>query len=365
MSCSLSKLICKHYDLPTDSSQFKTVYRASLRYLIRAMDSREFQATLVKVTGVTKRDFRLALTNSGYYTLNLKMHVITSASCKADPKLVAASLATHKILKADRVALAHFYADGVIRKHVLMIKREFGGTIPTMAQIQSRLAWLLSRLDRHMNGIVFKRMRFIVGSTDLDYADLKVELKAKLIQTYYWTMPRNRSVAHLVASTTQSLNNTAVNMIQYYTAGKRARIVRNEKMMFEYVEVGFDTSTKDSGHGDPLPHKELAVDHSHLSLEGKIAVQQLVANFAVTAKKSLILKLFMGIHDSEFTEFLRDNRLIGKVEDNTDFQEAVPQSEFIQKVAEFAEVTRKFIRKFLELMQSALNGQEVDYASAA
>jgi len=196
---SLARMIMQYFDFDSDSKEFSFIYLNSVKYILHHISASEFNRRAKIVSKKSAKDFRLMLSNSGYCTFLLKLHIIDAlANTRTKYFNIKASRKEFGIKKSDRLVLDLVYKDKEIKQRVVAIVKEFGNkhNMPTMAEITAVLVEVLKRMEARINNIVRRKLHFIVSSNNMDDADMKVELRSKLIQSYYWSLPANKSLEH-------------------------------------------------------------------------------------------------------------------------------------------------------------------------
>ena len=356
---SLARMIMQYFDFDSDSKEFSFIYLNSVKYILHHVSASEFNRRVKIVSKKSAKDFRLMLSNSGYCTFLLKLHVIDAlANTRTKNFNIKASRKKFKIKKTDRLILDTVYKDKEIKQRVAAIVKEFGnkGNMPTMEEITATLVEVLKRMEARINNIVRKKLHFIVSSNNMDDEDMKVELRSKLIQSYYWSLPANKSLEHWTMSMNSILTNATINLIEHWTYQKRARMFKDTDGSFKLRES--TSNVKIAGDEDDF---DVQVEDHEISktfernIFSSISTEQLWKKFVTTEKRSLIFKVMMGIYDESFTDWLKAEKYITRTQDNSDFQDAVDNYDFLATVARFVKMkTKKFFR-LIERMRIALN----------
>jgi hypothetical protein len=356
-SCSLAKLICVYFDIPSTSKEFEFVYLNSVKYLIRAISASEYHKRVKTVSKRSVKKFRLQITSSGYYILNLKLHVINAVAFRRRKDFsLELCCATHEILKRDVKALEGHYSNRELVSAVARISKEFGGKkhLPSIVGVKRTLAVIMKRIERKIYSVIYTKLRFIANSGHLDKHDLKIELQAQIIQSYYWMIPQNKSEDHWVMTMLKTLKNLSINFINYWNAKKRARMVRLDTGEFIHVET--TENIKVASNDDVKIEDTTACDLFRESMELSITTKQLIQQFATTAKKSTIIKLMMGIYDLDFTEWLKKRKHISFTMDNTDYQEQVSHKKFRSILAVYVRISDEKMNTIVKKLQCAVSG---------
>lgn len=354
---SLAKLICVYFDTTKDTKDFSFIYLNSIKYLLRSISASEFHKRIKTVSKKSIKKFRLQITASGYCLLNLKLYVINAVAFRKSKGFnLKESYTQYGIRSWDRQCLDSVYRDKEIVACVKAYSKEFGGkkNLPCLKSVADTLAVVMSRISKKLYSTVFRKLRFIAKSGPLDLVDLRTELQAQLIQSYYWMIPQCKSEDHWVMTMLKTLKNLSVNLINYWTAKKRARMVRADNGDFIFLETS-ENIQADSNEDFKIESAEVS-DSFRTDMELTITTKQLITKFATTEKKSMILKLMMGVFDVQFTEWLKKNKLISNSLDNTDYQEQASRKDFFRSLASYIRISESKMLMILEKLKYAISG---------
>jgi hypothetical protein len=344
---SLAKFISDYFEVPCGSKDFLYIYSSSLKYLTKTITAGTMHKRIKTVTNKSVKVFRLQLVNVGYYLLNVKMWLIHSYANKRNPKWNGrAELDSMGIMKYDKLYLPQFVSDPELRSQVKAMMFQLGGKvgIPTIKSLKETLIKVVQlaevKLKPLINNLLWTKLKFLVQCGSLDFESVKGELKAKMIQTFYWLAPyRKESINHWVMSMIKPIKNHAINLINFHTTQKRTRMIE-ENGVYKVVETSVDSVEEDR-----LGDMGAVVE----DIESKIVAQQLIDRYGITAKRITAFKLMAGVYDEKFTTWLKEHQYISNNSnfDNTDFQEQVRNKFFLKLVARYVKLNWLYFKNLI------------------
>lgn len=354
---SLATFVSDYFGVECGSKQFLHIYGCSLKYLTKTISAGEFHKRLKKISDESIKTYRLELTNSGYYLLNVKMWLIQSYANKRNPKWNPnLRLISMKILNRDKKYLPMFLNDSELRDQVKAIVFQLGGSkfIPSISTLKKLLVdvmqWAEVKLKPLINNILWTKLRFLIQCGSIDIDSIRCELKTKIVQTFYWLAPyRKENINHWVMSMIKPIKNYVINLINFHTTKKRNKMVEEEDGRYRNVDVPIDLVANESLTDDGIMTEKL---------ENTIVVNQLLRRYGVTKKRIKAFKLMSGIYDLDFTNWLRSNRHISKNSnfDNTDFQEQTRNESFLRVISEYVKLEWVYFKRIILHMRKKLEG---------
>jgi hypothetical protein len=331
--------------------EFQKVHYLSVLYLLHAVNASKFNREFkTLVPGVSAKDFRLKLANSGHCSITLKLMVLEMVANRRNKKYV-------QPCNEDAVLISDYVGRKELTAVVKQIIDLYGGrdNLPTKETLDVKLAQVLKAVEGNMRNTVYRRLRFVCKAHSSELSDMVSDIRAKVIQAYYWQSPNNWSLEHHVRSAHTVIKNTAIFLIEHHTFKKRARMIRDEEGNFKLMEAVAD---------DPQELVSQVDTQFYEGIDTSIAAKQLISKFATSNRKALALKFMMGIPDAKFTHWLRKKNRVSKHGDNTTYQDAVASSEFLVTVSEYLKVSPEKFMKFVLNLRKAAGGDGV-YAKAA
>jgi hypothetical protein len=235
--------------------------------------------------------------------------------------------------------------------------------IPTIASLKTTLIRVMEmaeiKLRPLINNLLWTKLKFLIQCGSVDFESVKGELKAKVIQTFYWLAPyRKESINHWVMSMIKPIKNYAVNLINFYTTKKRTRMTE-ENGEYKVIEIPIDSlDNSDSVSPELIQNTE--------SLENKITVTQIIRRYGITTKRITAFKLMSGVYDENFTAWLKDKKYVGANShlDNTDFQEQTSNEMFLRLVAKFVKLKWSYFKTLILRIKERLSeGGNLTYGS--
>jgi hypothetical protein len=350
---SLSKYIHEYFDVEYGSTEFMHIYGCSLKYLTRAITAGDLHKRLKRVSVKSIKVYRMQLVNEGYYLLNVKMWIIHAYANKRNNKWdPQTELETMGIMKRDRMYLPLFTKDVELRDQVQAITFQLGGRseIPTISALKELLVKVMLlaevKLKPLINNLLWTKLKFLIQCGSVDFESVKCELKAKMIQTFYWLAPYKKAdINHWVMSMIKPVKNFAINLIKFYTTQKRTRMIL-EDGVYRVLEVSISMISDENSDNENLISDNR---QTQISVEKQILAEQLIKRYGITQKRSKAFRLLSGVYDIGFTSWLRRKKHISANSnfDNTDFQEQTDNTIFLRLVAKFVGLKWAYFRKLI------------------
>ena len=172
---------------------------------------------------------------------------------------------------------------------------------------------VLNRIDGYINRYVYKKLRFILTSNNLEPHDIINELKAKAVQTFFFST-LFMSPEHRLNLVKRSLVNHGTNLIYYYTTQAHGRL-RNNKDGFENLCQSL-TATNSSGQQyddynlskslyysvDIVAQKHGIMSNDASSINSRLTVMKMMETYEGKQKKFIQLLCCMQ-DDKKFIDF--------------------------------------------------------------
>lgn len=350
MSC-LASIITKKLKLDLDSDTFNIVYRAYLQHLTKDIDAWDFGKVVKPFVpkGLSAKVFRLELLEDKYNYFTLKLFIFELSKIKLgdNEKIVklADSLSIHD-LDLDRIV--HIWNSTLsFRISIKKLVKALPKNTLSISTLEKEFEEIYPRVKKHIKSTVYKKLRFVVSSTNSTFEDFESELLIKALQTYYKLVPTLEDREYIINYLNRALTNEALNIIGYHTSDKRARLVctgrdNNNERQFSLRTVSDNQSTQ-------LEDSILFEEKEFCSIGDNFTgddfqINALVSSMDKRSKKYRICFILMGSYDEEFTEWLVARKHCKQGVDNTEFQEKVAPAKF-----------RALLSKFLYIDDDELN----------
>jgi hypothetical protein len=356
---SLAKYIHDYYDVEYDNPIFLYLYECSLKYLTKTISASVFHKRIKKViTSKSVKVFRLKLIENGYFLLNVKMFILHACSFKRFKTWnVEDKYEEFEILGKDKVYLKKFFYDKELNQHTKAITFQLGGKnkLPCLMYLKELCTKIILSADTKLkpliNNLVWTKLKFLIQSGSLDIETVKSEIKAKMVQTFYWLSPFKKSnIQHWVMSLIKPIKNHTINMINFHTTKKRVRMVE-ENGIYTVVEKSIDGMENEDKSKYFTDHGE-----THEQIENKLTVKQLLKRYGITERRIKAFKVMSGVYDEAFTSWLKNKGYIAPNSnmDNTDFQEQTSYSLFLKLVSKFVKMKWAYFKRLIQKLKFEL-----------
>ena len=291
----------------TFSDNHYRVLRSTARYVLQAISASQFHKELRELNPSNKeqvKNYRLYLKQSGYVIINYRAFLYLSICNRASPGLsrrMNIYATRYGITSADvhNTLCSMVLFDYVIINHISTVT--INDTILRPKLIRSVLESLTPDIERHCTRFVLKKMRFIINSYNIAYTDLVSEIMIKAIEAYYWSLlySTGRSTLHVLNFIRRACTNHGLNLITYYTTGKRARLVKSSDSSFNLVVVSQNQLSIESTIMDGIVTEDNDL---------RFSVAQIIDNHESNPKALIMLKILMGHTHTPFVRWLKSNK---------------------------------------------------------
>lgn len=358
---SLAGIICNTFNLELDSEEFYFLLGQTLSYITKGISAFEYQRIVkpyCKGLDTSAKRFRLTLYQRKYLCLDIKLFLLRMARVKSvNLDLVKALQAEFELYIVDAKRIYEVWRTQSVfrarlKKQVREIHKDDLHLLTFSGLAKFFQDELYAPIMRRIKSIAYKRLRFLMSSTNQTREDFHNELLEKVVQAFYGQVPVMKSTAHLINYLAQSADNHAVNIIKSETSLKRGRLVnvgldRNGLPRFELLCVSQNQTRTKTEDGADIDYTDVDTGNDMRSFELEFSVSEILNRYAGRAKKHKMMLLLMGTEDKEFTEWLRKRKLASRSEDNVDVQTNVSVADFNRLVSEFLHVSETKTNVFL------------------
>lgn len=370
---SLSKYIETKLLLKRNSAAFRVVYAATVRYLACGFKSiADYHSILQKYVDFDQfdfsaADFRLDVGSVCRFVTNIRFYALSICLAKKDNlKNIVLSYKKYGVLRSDAIKIWKFMlADIRCRKMLLKTAKQKHKTLCAAQVSHHELALrmvqineLTSVLNKNITSRVKKQLRWVMTAHNITAQDLVCDVTCKLIVSYYSSLPNAYSFQHQLNYLRRSLENIINNLNHYYSADKRNRM---EKSGDDYVLIVMSDNqlNKNVGAGDTeneRSYEDLAEPSSTPveQLETRIAIDRLLDKHG-DKKRGKLYSVVLGREDHGFSEYLSQNKLLGKrLSNGTEWLVAKPIATVRKVLAKWLEVSVEAVESGLDSLRNAL-----------
>lgn len=328
-------------------------------YLLQTINSTEFQASFRKIVQKSEKPkikkFRLLIKRSGYVVLNYRAFVYHVMDLPLNLTSKARNERVLKLAKDFDIRLrdAHntqnplIYDDIDFIHQVQDLNTKQFDSVVQVHKIKRSLNEMIQPLTKHSQRYALKKLRFIAKSCNLDIRDLTSEMLIKAIEAFYWTFPNEKSDAHTLNFLRRTCSNHGINMIQYYTARRRSRLVERGGE-FELMVVS------ENQFKDMETNYESLSSTEKVDLELNMSVNELFHVYKNKPKTILFLRMLMGHRHEPFSKWLRQRGYIHRRGDNSSFLTETDPKMYIELVSEYLGIHQPRVDNFMKHLQFSL-----------
>lgn len=368
---SLTRKISRDFEVPVDSPQFQTIFCSTLMYLTGCCSAFQYQDLMRPVcvehkSKFSAKEFRLGLVKSEYLSFRLKMFCLRLIKTASRTKATLEALrADYGIKKSDcKNILAALDSSPRFRIRLRLNARPFDPTTHLNLKVVHRaLTEILPSIEPKFKSTVFKRLRFVCDSQNIEFTDFQSDLRLKVIQAFYKIMPTTMSYNHVVNYLKRVANNHAINLIYANTSKRAGRQVNLAKRgdahdSFSLIVVS-ENQLKGTDSESTLNYESLhAVDPTD-NMELRISISQLLHSYREGSSKHRLLSILMGFYDEKFTDWLRSNNHLGCCENNVELQSKIRVERFNLLVRRHLKISDESSAKFNEKVKKSLGFSDV------
>ncbi|AXG67043.1 hypothetical protein HOU08_gp317 [Dickeya phage vB_DsoM_JA29] len=364
---SLSKFIETKLLIKRNSSAFRVVYAATVRYLACGFKSiAEYHSILQKYVDFNQfefsaADFRIQVGSVCRFVTNIRFYALSICLAKQDNlKRVVLSYKKFGVRRRDaQLIWKLMLADIRCRKMLLKTAKQKHKTL-CAAQVNhhelqlrmNQINELTEVLNKNIKSRVKKQLRWVMTAHNITWQDIVCDVTCKLIVSYYNSLPNAYSFQHQLNYLRRSLENIIHNMNHYYAADCRKRMQKSGDG-FELIVMSDNQLNRNVGLGDSeneRSYEDLAEPTSAPveQLETNIAIERLLAKNA-GKKRGKLYSVVLGRDEHGFSEYLAHNNLLGKrLSNGTEWLVAKP-------IATVRKVLAKWLNVSVEAVESGLN----------
>ena len=352
----MKSLYASCFDLTGSVQDAAYVFSESVLYLIGASGAFEFQKHL-KPYCVTRsaKSFRLYLRSQHYTSLSLKLFVLQIFRGSKSTKRIQRLADTYKIAKRDCTVITHLvkgnsWFSAVVENYVA--EMDFCDSDLCLKNIERQFNVVYLDVLKYVKYITYKKLRFLVKSTNSDYSDYHGELMTKIVQAFHAVVPTKMGDAHLRNYLKRIVHNHAINMIKSGTSLKSGRIVSemdsSGNRQFHMLCLSQNQAPLDA-EGNALDVD--GQDDSAEKFELRFSISEVLDRVKASANEYRFLTLLLGNEDIEFTKWLRIRGVCSEQHDNVDVQNTVDSRKYTELVSNFLRFSRESAAAFLATLR--------------
>lgn len=338
-------------------SQKLEILKALIRYTFKLDHFRIATKKLIFLSGVDRRYLRNA--SLGCFELSVAFKhavyfIITNRIKKNTQKQVFIDFGVdigyyHMFCLFDELGLIL-----PLKKKSKLIKEEI--LSPKEFRISCNKA--IKEINTFVNKYVYRKMRFILTSNNMDAHDISNELITKAVQTYYFSSLFYEE-KHRMNIVKRSIVNDGVNTIKYNTTKAHSRLRANNKNSNEtswenlvqslYVKDKEGNEVECSYSNDRVIEQELFVIKDSINkIESK-----------TSGRKRKLVNLLLCKNDVNFVTFYNEKRIKRKVEDKDissteDVYHNCNIHSYMENVREYLQVDEEPFDEFIDELRIEL-----------
>lgn len=351
---NLSLSITDQLGLAADKAEHKQIYELCLLYVLKKLSAAAFQAQLKTITKKSCTKFRLELIQSTYIIRNLKAFIIA---------LSRAKLNAENLAERFSIGVEDLTACRVSKKLIsgFDYTKKISMRVCNLKKLDAKLEGIIRELQIYCNRFVRKKLLFVLRSCNFEVHDLAGELICKAITTFYHTSIECRTKLHTLNFLRMTCKNHGNNMINYFTAKKRSRLIQvgeggNEfsltivsENQLNLLENG-EEANYDSLSGGYDSSEQVILEQSVAQVFSSYSNEKKKVGFTGMVKTEFV-KLLMGFYNKGFTEFLYKK---GVKYSNDEYIDRVKTSRYIELVANYLEVDKLRTKTLLMSLRKKL-----------
>lgn len=364
---SLSGIVCNVFNVALDSEDFYVLFGHSISYITKGISAFAFQHFLkpyCKNTGVSAKVFRLKLHKTKYLSLDLKLFMLRIARVKSVTLDVVKELTKEFdlwIIDAKRI-IEVWKTQSKFRARLKLVAKAVPkdqAHLLTHRGLQVLFEEMHPRILKYIKSISYRKLRFLVRSTNETLPDFHHMLLEKVVQAYYGQVPIMKDKLFLTNYLNRSAHNHMVNIIKSETSLKRGRLVsagvdRNGLPRYELLCSAENQRAVNTESGEVLSYTDVDTGNDMQAFELQFSVSEILTSLKETSKKHKLMLLLMGTEDKGFTEWLRARKEATRSEDNVDVQSRLSVIQFNRLVSAYLHVSETKTNVFLLKLRKQL-----------
>lgn len=365
---SLAGIICTSFHVELDSEDFYVLFGQSLSYITKGITAFEFQHFIKPYCTkgeLSAKLFRLKLHKTKYLSLDVKMFLLRLSQVKTvDLKLIKALQSEFSLFVTDAKRIYEVWkTQSKFRARLKRVAKSLPKSeahLLTHSGLTALFERLYPKIMRYIKYITYKKLDFLVRSTNQTPADFHGELLEKVVQAFYGQIPIMKDEAYLVNYLNRAAHNHMVNIIKSETTLKRGRLVRagvdrNGLPRYELLCTAENQRTTISSDFEQTgDYSDVDTGNDMNYFELQFSISEIMGKLEQRSKKHRMMMILMGQDDKEFTDWLRTSKLASRVEDNADVQARVSVTEFNKFVSAFLHVSETKTNVFLLKLRKQL-----------
>ena len=345
--------------------------RDVVAYLCGVTTAYQLQAALKPAiakldTEHSAKTFRLHVISSSYNLLNIKFMALNLCFRTPSPENILELSKSFDVCKNDAVLLRKCFQDRKWRREMRNSKRLEGMTVKdvteeAMDDVQISVVGMHSELMRHIKGVCYKKLRFLVKAENIEFSDFHSDLFYKAMRAYYMMVPTVKTQAHIMNSLRTTCTNHAKNIIEEKTTNKRRRMVNEGSDGFGGSKFGMLCVSENqmiAFEDDGVPSYEGSMNSINIGdnnrLISDLNFDKMVKRLGCSVKRRRALLILSGKDDKRFTRYLLDCGIIAPGEDCTDFVHRCGFQTIVARLSVYLRVRESRLIKFFELVGTEL-----------
>lgn len=362
---SLSNYVVQTMNVKENSKDFYALFGETFLHLAcqtHAFDYMNIISSFVKGSGKSVRQVRSEIVGNATYLLDYKLFAL---NCSMEENVTTR--------RANRLAEA-YSVDKQDTNHFLKLFKRCDWFVDALSSrivdvpphflekdfIFNEFNEVYPDVIKYVKSLVWRKLRFVAESNNMELADLESDLLIKVVQSYYGMVPVREELPlkYTVNYLKRVAHNRGMNIIKFATTKRRGRLVNvgkdnNGVDQFSLLCTSMNQTKLDSEGNEFSPDVE-DERSSIATFEVRFSIDELLNKLRPGSKKHRFLLILMGMYDEEFTTYLRKNRLCLQTEDNIDLQERKSVAEFNRILADYFEVKITKIKQYLSLLSTKL-----------
>ena len=331
------------------TEKHNSVFVLCIKYVLKQVSASAFQSKLKELTGHTCSKFRCDLIQSIYILRNLKAFVIHMSR---RPRININNVAfkyqvcqndVETCKKVNNFITSLSFDDKVFKR------------VCDLTALDEKLNSIILEVKNYCELFIRKKLLFVLRSCNYEIHDLSGEMLCKAIATFYHTSTECRTKLHTLNFLRTTCKNHGTNMINYFTAKKRSRLNKVGENEFSLTIVS-ENQLSINSDGEPVNYETLSSGFDNTSdVMLNVSVKKIIDTYekkpSGNERKIRFIRLLMGYHDTEFSEFLASK---GIKYSNDEYIDRIKPSRYTDLVAEYLEFNRLSYKKFINSLRQQL-----------
>lgn len=366
---NLHTFIKNELHLPLNSPKARVFVQDTIRYICGASDANTYQRKLKVIVSdmklpVSAKVLRLTMMENSYFLLNIKFFAFNMLMRTKRKDTINRYALNFEVEPRD-VELIVSSITGSFRRDVLENRRFDDITlemvdIGSIEKVREEFNSFYTDLKNHARFKVYKKLRFLINSENLEFSDFQNDLMFNAVCAYYKMVPTTKTMLHRVNYLRSSINNRATNIISERTADKRRRMDNEGTDDFGAYKFALNCVSENQLNVNSESGEEIGLESigGVVELDTRILdelnMEGMLRTYGTTDTRRRIIQIMYGEYEPRFSRYLANRGVIKGGEDCSDFVHRNQLKTIVRRLSDHLHVQEYKLNLFMELIGTAV-----------